>query len=239
MPYWPFTRPMLCNRQKDIESAMNGATEPRGTTRQELLVALLRRKRGLSVEAIAGELAISRNGVRQHLTTLERDGFVARGEAVASGGRPEQLYVLTPKGAESFPRQYSWFAELLLQEIAAQAGKKGLKNKLASLGQRIGATLQKKLSGPAASAERIASLAVAMNELGYDAAPVRQGDTLQIEAHNCVYHNLAAANQDVCTFDLALLASCSGAAVEHKACMVRGGESCRFQFTPPKDKARG
>lgn len=209
---------------------MTDTPDIRGDRQQQLLRLLLRNKKGLGVEAIGRELAISRNAVRQHLTALERDGLVARGAAQRSGGRPEQLYVLTLRGGEQFPRQYSWFAELLLQEMAAMPAGGKLSARLAALGSKVASGLAARLGGHRGTPERITALAAAMSELGYDATAV--GDGLEIEAYNCVYHALAAANPDVCAFDLSLLAECSGAAVEHQACMVRGGTSCRFRFAP-------
>lgn len=202
-------------------------------SRQQLLQSLLHYRLGLSVEALAGKLGISRNAVRQHLIALERDGLVARGKALPSGGRPEQLYVLTARAMEQFPRQYSWFAELLLQELASLAGTKGLTAKLEAMGRKVAKSVSGKLSGPALSRERIASIAGLMNELGYEAsAPSADGHT--IEAFNCVYHNLAARNRDICAFDLALLSESAGGKVEHQSCMVRGGASCKFRFRPRK-----
>lgn len=111
---------------------------------------------------------------------------------------------------------------------AIPAGGK-LSTKLAALGSKVASSLAA-TPRHRGTPERITALAAAMSELGYDATAV--GDGLEIEAYNCVYHALAAANPDLCAFDLSLLAECSGAAVEHQACMVRGGTHCRFRFAP-------
>ena len=206
---------------------MSTAFEHPGDRQQQVLHLLLRHKAGLGVDAIGRELAISRNAVRQHLAALERDGLVRKGAAKPSGGRPEQLYVLTPRSNERFPRQYSWFAELLLGELPGGPGETGLKARLAALGRKVAQGLAGKLGGEPGTPQRVAALAAAMNDLGYDAA----SEGLEIEAYNCVFHNLAAANPDVCAFDLALLSACGGASVEHRSCMVRGGNSCRFGFS--------
>jgi predicted ArsR family transcriptional regulator len=191
--------------------------------------ALLRHKRGLTVEALAQTLNISRNAVRQHLTALERDGLVAKGDTQPSGGRPEQLYVLTTEGAERFPRQYSWFSDLLLQMVESEAGKAGLGEKLAEMGRNVGASMKARVS---ASGDRIAAIAELMQEVGYEASAGTVAGERVIEAHNCVFHKLAEKCPEVCNFDLALLATCSGCAVEHRSCMVRGGNACSFHFTP-------
>ena len=217
-------------------------TEAGGSTQQSLLRALLRNKAGLSVEALSQSLDISRNAVRQHLASLERDGFVGRGKTQSSGGRPEHLYVLTDAGNERFPRQYSWFSELLLQLLQAESGPAGLDEKLAELGRSIGRSMTSRLSGPVGSKGRIAAIAAIMQEIGYDAVARTTGGEQVIEAHNCVFHKLAAKSPEVCSFDIALLSTCSGARVEHRTCMVRGGDACRFRFVaetpaPPEKPA--
>jgi predicted ArsR family transcriptional regulator len=55
-------------------------------------------------------------------------------------------------------------------------------------------------------------------------------DGPEIEAHNCVFHDLAKADQAICEVDLALLRSLSGKTVDHRRCMARGEGSCRFAF---------
>src|SRR5689334_16801602 len=116
---------------------MNVMSDGTEGTRRLLMRALLHNKDGLTVQALAQVLGISRNAVRQHLTSLERDGLVAKGPTQPSGGRPEQLYVLTDEGNERFPRQYSWFSELLLEMLQAQTGRAGLAERLAELGRTV------------------------------------------------------------------------------------------------------
>src|SRR5262249_13810371 len=101
-----------------------------GQTQRDLLRALLHHKDGLTIDALMTELSVSRNAVRQHLTALEGVGWVKRGEQRPSGGRPEQLYVLSELGHELFPRQYSWFAELLLDMARRAGGQKGAQAQL-------------------------------------------------------------------------------------------------------------
>src|SRR5678815_1895785 len=86
--------------------------------RKQLLRHLLRSKGGATVDELGKGLGVTRTAVRQHLASLMRDGLIGPGETRASGGRPKQLFVLTEKGREAFPRHYSWFAQLLIEAIA-------------------------------------------------------------------------------------------------------------------------
>jgi predicted ArsR family transcriptional regulator len=205
--------------------------ETLGTRQQELLNLLLENKAGLTVEELSQALAISRNAVRQHLAGLERDGLLLQSGTRPTGGRPEQLYLLTDKGRELFPRQYSWFSRLLIESIREQAGSEGLGNRLADLGNQVASQLRSQSPVPEEQPLRVSRLAELMTDLGYGAkATTGSDDSPTIEANNCVFHDLAARYPEVCKFDLALMATFVGNAVEHQECMVRGGSMCRFRF---------
>src|SRR5690349_19940003 len=97
-----------------------------GERQQQLLKTLLRRKGGLSIDELAAELQITRPAIRQHLMALKRLEYVEQGELMATGGRPGQTYRLTQKGYDLFPKQYSWFSEVLLENLHTQLGDRGL-----------------------------------------------------------------------------------------------------------------
>jgi predicted ArsR family transcriptional regulator len=202
--------------------------ETLGERQQQLLGQLLDNKAGLTVEELSERLEITRNAVRQHLATLERDDLVRRGETKPSGGRPEQLYLLSDRGAEMFPRRYSWFSELLIEAMIAESGHEAAGDKLDEMGRSVGRQL---LSARMSPPDRAAALAAIMKELGYAAEVAFSADDT-IQANNCVFHHLAAKFPEVCRFDLGLIGAFADAAVDHQECMVRGGRMCRFKLTP-------
>jgi predicted ArsR family transcriptional regulator len=202
-----------------------------GERQQDVLRLLLQRKTGMTVDELSRTLQITRNAVRQHLAVMGRDGLVAQSATRPTGGRPEQLYVLGAKGIELFPRHYSWFSQLLIESMIEEAGREALANRLAGLGRRVAEQLRVQSPVPEDPARRVAPLAQLMTGLGYHARAVEAGPGLPvIEADNCVFHHLAARYPEVCRFDLALLSAYVGAEVEHRECMVRGGQCCRFGF---------
>ena len=205
---------------------------PQGDRREQLLRLLLERKTGRTVEELARGLRVSRNAVRQHLTSLVAEGLVTKGSTQATGGRPEQLYMLTTAGHESFPRKYSWFSELLLDSLKAEKGEGELIARFEKLGTHVGTQLQHTHYLPANTSERVKQLATVMHDLGYEAKPTpASGRQLpMIEATNCVFHHLATRFPEVCHFDLALLSTFVGRPVTHDECIVRGGHLCRFKF---------
>ena len=202
-----------------------------GLRQQQLLTLLLHNKEGLTVEDLSKGLGITDNAVRQHLTALERDGMVARGETQSTGGRPEHLYRLTIAGQELFPRQYSWFAELLIDSLREEQGTDALRERLEGMGKAVGRQVAGRLAGVKDKRERIRALAGIMRELGYQSESIDPEEKWPvIEATNCVFHALAKSHPEVCHFDLAMMSEVVGCNVVHDECMVRGGQVCRFKF---------
>jgi predicted ArsR family transcriptional regulator len=222
-----------------ISGEISAVIEALGERQQQLLALLLGNKAGLTVDDLSAQLQITRNAVRQHLAALERDDLVRRGETKPSGGRPEQLYVLSDRGAEMFPRRYSWFSELLIEAMAADIGPEAVGAKLDQMGRAVGRQMLSSNPSPPDRAARVAAMAEIMKELGYAAevAPAPADDT--IEANNCVFHHLAAKFPEVCRFDLGLISTFTDAKVDHQECMVRGGRLCRFKLTPAPRRTGG
>lgn len=205
-----------------------------GDRQQELLKLLFKKKQGLTVEEIGDSLGVSRPAARQHLVALERLGYVERGELLSTGGRPGQTFRLSVKGNDLFPKQYSWFSEILLDALKSQSGSQGLRDLMNRLGGEVASQVSNRVRGETLS-EKVELISKLMNELAYHAETAFTGKELPgqppvIEATNCVYHALATRFPEVCQFDIALLSKLSGAQINHEQCIIRGGGTCRFRF---------
>ena len=194
-------------------------------SRDRILGILLRSEEPLSVQALATRLSVSRNAAHQHVSALEREGLIERDSAIRTKGRPSQGYRLSRAGSATFPRQYALIARQLLEEMSRHLGPAELRAAL----QRIGNSLADSLP---LEDRAIATVAGLMRELGYESSAVEGPDGPEIEARNCVFHDLAMADPTICEVDLALLRSMTGQSVEHRRCMARGERSCRFAFAP-------
>ncbi|MDQ3267439.1 MAG: HTH domain-containing protein [Pseudomonadota bacterium] len=202
-----------------------------GSRQQELLKLLLKNKGGLTLEELSEYLKITRNAVRQHIAALENNGIVTEGVTRPSGGRPEQLYVLTDEGKEFFPRNYSWFAQLMVESIAQELGVAGLRERLGNMGEGVAQQLISQNSVLKTREQKVGKLSEVMEELGYNTRSfVANSDALTIEADNCIFHNLAMKSPEICQFDLALLSTFTDSTVNHEECMAKGGKVCRFKF---------
>lgn len=199
-------------------------------TRQRLLGMLLRHKAGLTIDELGEKLAISRNAVQQHLSSLERDALIVTGEVRRGVGRPSRVYILTPLGAEQFPRQYSLLSGLVLTALRELHGPEGIALLLRQIANRLSEQFAPRIQGNAV-AERVEAVTGVLNELGYVAQMETVEQGMSITAINCVYHHLASEFPEVCQLDIDLIQQLTGSPVEHVECMVRGGHCCRFLLT--------
>lgn len=202
-----------------------------GNRQQELLKLLQKNKGGLTLEELSAYLNITRNAVRQHVAALENNGIVTQGVIRPSGGRPEQLYVLTDEGKEFFPRNYSWFAQLVVESISRESGVEGLRARLGAMGAGVAQQLLSQNPGLETCDQKVEKLSGVMEQLGYNTQSfMSSNDMPTIEADNCIFHNLAMKNPEICQFDLALLSTFTDSVVSHEECMAKGGNVCRFKF---------
>src|SRR4051794_41498965 len=90
--------------RKNVQHA--SALRQLGPTQQKLLRRLLSAPAGATVEELCQAGGVTHNAIRQHLTQLIAAGYVERGIARATGGRPPSRYVLQAAGRRPFSRHY-------------------------------------------------------------------------------------------------------------------------------------
>jgi DeoR family transcriptional regulator, suf operon transcriptional repressor len=219
--------------------AHGGVTSARmpnpSSSQQAVLSNLLERKSGATLDELVALVGLSRTAINQQLIALEGQGLVQKAAPRKSGGRPQNVYVLTEQGANSFPKQYSWFSKMLIETLRQQVGPEQVSQFMYDLGVKLSAGLIPRLVGKNRS-ERIDEIVKIMNETGFMARTVPADSSEKfprVECRNCVYHDLSKDYPEVCRFDIGFLSGLMGAEVEHQSCMQRGGEACRFKFIPP------
>ena len=201
-----------------------------GTTQKRILQTLLQANAPLPVEALTKTLSISRNATYQHMMALERDGLIERATIAQTKGRPSQTYRLTEQGRDFFPKHYALFANLLIGVVKNKLGSNELRSSLDELGNVLAQDLIERTKGLEGQAlfQEVSNI---LGELGYESECVPSADQrdIEIQAHNCVFHDLAKEHEEVCALDIALISRLTGTKIEQSECVVRGGNCCRFR----------
>lgn len=203
--------------------------EPAGSRQDQILTLLLNSPAGMNIEEIACELAISRTAVKQHLSALENKQWITEASLNSStGGRPARSYQLTRSGINRLPKQYPWFANLLLDELATQMDMESMEQMMWQMGVNLANSLLPSFMGKTAEQKQLA-LVKLMQDLGYH-AELNPGQPTTIKASNCVYHDLAQQHPEICQFDRALISTLLTTPIVQTACMAKKDCICSFNI---------
>lgn len=203
-------------------------TESNSSRQQQILTLLLNAAEGLSIDEMAMHLEISRNAVKQHLVGLEKQQLIREAALTSTGGRPARNYRLAEQGLNRFPKQYSWFCSLLLEQFFVDLPQTQRERMMWQMGEKLAQSLAPQFVGKTAE-EKLKALVELMQSLGYHATMESNDVEIGIKAVNCVYHELAQQHPEICRFDQALIATLLERSVEQTACMAKQDCLCRFK----------
>jgi predicted ArsR family transcriptional regulator len=188
---------------------MNWIERVLGSTRGQLL-RLLRRSRS-SINELAGGLGITDNAVRTHIAAMQRDGMVrSAGVERATGGKPAQLYEITPEAEEMFPKAYAVVLNSLLGLLEERQGRSEVVGLLREVGARA-ATAGSDLTHEEEEA-RVFGAAEVLRQLGGDVEVERTGGGWRIRGYGCPLSAVVAEHEETCSLAESLVAGITGLA---------------------------
>jgi|SRR5947209_2352809 len=200
-------------------------------TRRKIL-ELIKKSGESRAEEIAGNLGISIQGTRQHLTTLERDGLVTHHERRDGLGRPKYLFALTSAGDALFPRNYADLTNELLEYVNDEDPDL-LVRLFDRRAQRRLAAARQRMEGQSFH-DRVRVLAGILDEDGYLADfEARPDGAFLITEHNCAVLSVALRYGHACGSELDFLqAAMPEATVTRIAHRIAGGHVCSYLIEP-------
>jgi predicted ArsR family transcriptional regulator len=189
------------------------------------VVALLRRTER-TVSDLAGELGLTDNAIRLHLSALERDGLVeASGTRREWTGKPAVLYRTTSEAEGLFPRPYGTVLSALLSELNQEEDPVRVERLLRRAGARLGA--QASSEGKDIE-ERVRHAAEVLTALGGLAEVTEDDDGFRIQRYSCPLADVVAEHPRTCQLAEALVSELVGRSVSE--CCERGERPrCAFR----------
>ena len=201
------------------------------STRMEVL-ELLRRKGHASAEEIASDLGVTPNAVRQHLTNLERDGFVTSHPERRARGRPSLLFSLTERADSVFPKRYGQLATMVLQEVQEIGGAEALDEIFARVAARHASTIERDLDGLDFD-QKLNRVVAWIRRAGTLAEQTETDEGVKVTIPNCPFRNTALKFPQVCTITPHLISQLTGAAVSQSDSIHRHDPYCSFVVQRP------
>lgn len=202
------------------------------TSTREQIIDLLKRRKRMTVAAVAEELNITEMAVRRHLNTLERDNVVVTTLQRQAIGRPTNVYELSSAGQELFPRSYSELSIELLKIIQETEGMEKIQELFDRRKERLKTTYEKRMFMKSLD-ERVQELAAIQNELGY-MAELSEDDngSYLIKEFNCPVAEVAREFPVICEAQKSLFKELLETdRVTCETCMATGqGHHCYYKI---------
>lgn len=197
------------------------------STRDEILM-MLKTSGSLTVSEISKELGITEMAVRRHLNTLERDELIKSSLVRQAMGRPTNLYSLTEKAENQFPKAYRNLAIDILDGIFEEEGSEKIKEIFDRREKRLRNAYEKRLQGVADLSSKIDTLVDIQLEKGYLAELEETDDEYLIKEYNCPISDIANHYNFACDGEKKLFENVLGKEVKSVKCMARGDHSCVY-----------
>jgi predicted ArsR family transcriptional regulator len=201
------------------------------STRMEVM-ELLRRKGRCSAETMASDLGVTPNAIRQHLTNLERDGFVVSNPERNGRGRPALLFSLTERADSVFPKRYGQLATMVLQEVQEMGGPQVLDELFSRVAARHAKVIEHDLEGLDFD-HKLKRVVDWIGLAGTLAEQTQTAEGVKVTIHNCPFRNTALKFPQVCTITPHLLSRLLGTAVSQSDSIHRRDPYCSFVVQRP------
>jgi predicted ArsR family transcriptional regulator len=141
-------------------------------------------------------------------------------------GRPKNLYSLTAKAEDYFPKKYHQLAEELIEELARE-GDDRLRRAIRNISTRLAAPYKNEVVGKS-TVERMIILQRALEENGGDIVVRKEKGTFSLFNYNCPLNALSSKHPELCDIHHNLIRSIVGIEVTREKCMARNDEYCQF-----------
>ena len=187
-----------------------------------------------SAAELGEQLQMTSMGARQHLMTLEADGWVSFNDEARGRGRPVRLWQLTEQAWQRFPDSHSELTLQLIDNIQQLFGEVGMERLIAQREQQQLARYQQTLGNKGLSGRQEALRELRSRE-GYMAEIRREedGSWLLWESH-CPICAAARSCRGFCRSELALFRQLlAPATVEREQYLLEGAHRCLYRITPP------
>jgi len=193
------------------------------------ILEYMQRNGPATIKALEELLRVTTTAVRQHLNTLQGEGYIERRRVLDAGvGRPHHAYFLTEKAREVFACNCDDLALTLLEEVFALEGQE----RTALLLKRVGGKLAKRYAQSVRSTAlqgRVEELAGVLYSKGVlTDVTAQDNNTFILKTYNCPYHELAQEHREICDMDEGMISQVLGSDVNLSSCIMDGHAGCSF-----------
>lgn len=198
-------------------------------TRQTMLI-FIKNKGSATAGEVAAHMRITREGARQQLQQLEREGWIERGARAQAehAGRPAVAFVISAAGDHLFPKSYDALSLTLMDAVADRLGPQALDKLLAALTDHQVRQWEPKLAGKSLP-ERIKALKGIYDVDDAYTSVKKDARGYVLVERNCPFLNVALKRPRLCSVTVATLTRLLGVRVVREERFQDGDRRCAFR----------
>lgn len=187
------------------------------------------------IKELEQHLGVTTNAVRQHLQTLQVEGYIKRSAVHDGVGRPHHAYTVTDQARELFACHCDDLALTLLEEVFALEGRDRASLLLGRVSQRLAARYAQSVRATILQ-DRVTELAGALHRQGILTDVTAEDENVIIlKTYNCPYHELAQEHREICEMDEGMMRQLLGSEVNLDSCIMDGHGSCSFVVSSKRE----
>jgi len=211
---------------------------------QTKILHILKLQGNITANDIAPQVNMTSMGARQHLESLEQQGYVKHLFNHAGRGRPKKLWQITDKGQTLFPDAHSSLLVNLLGHMKQQLGDEALDNLIICRETEMLKDYHQALSPLATLEEKLLKLAEIRTKEGYMASYEKysndsSGDQtgwLFIENH-CPICSAAKQCQQFCRSEKSIFETVLQTSVKRVEYILEGNRRCCYEVASYDEKS--
>lgn len=195
---------------------------------RERIIFLLKKKGPLSIDDLSRDMSITPMGIRQHLISLERKGFVDYVARRYGVGRPAFLYKLTDKADDLFPKAYHEFIVGILKDLEKNDGRNKVEDIFRWRKERILRDKKEALSDKKSLQDRVYALQDVLESDGYLVDLDVDENNFILREFNCPIAKVATEFREACKYELQIFRELLRKDVMRQECIAEGSPSCTY-----------
>lgn len=196
-------------------------------TRERILL-LLKKKGSLSIEELSRQLGITPMGIRQHLLSLERKGFVEYVAKRHGIGRPAFIYRLTEMANDLFPQAYQEFIISAFKDLEENEGRGKVDDIFRWRKDRLLKEYKEALSDKKNLHDKVYGVKGILESRGYLVDLSEDGNSYILRQFNCPISKVASAFGEACRYELQMYKDLLRKDIVRQECISEGGPSCTY-----------
>lgn len=191
------------------------------------IIEYLQRSGSGTIKELEDVLGITTTAVRQHLGSLQSDGYVERRRVSTGVGRPHYAYFVTARVQEIFACHCDDLALTLLEEVFELEGFGKTQILLDRVSERLANKYNEEIRSVALQA-RVQEFADVLNERGVLTELDDSNNEILLKTYNCPFHDLAQEHNEICEMDKAMVERVLGTDVNLSSRITDGDRCCSF-----------